>query len=309
MRGEENPSDMEEVLLVKKRILTVWALLLVLLMVSACAIADAPAQDRAGNPIAVPEKVERVISLAPSVTQVIIDLGLSDKLVAVDTYSAGTKGLPEGLPAFDMMAPDMEQIVALAPDVVLVTGLLMLEGVDQLAKLTDLGICVAYIPSSTGIDGILLDTQFVGDVVGDPEGAKALNDELTAAIDALRAVTDTPISVYFEVGSAPSLYSFGADTFLNEMIELIGGKNIFADQNSWLSVSEESVIAANPAVIFTNEVWVEDAVGAIAARKGWENVDAVKNGRIYQISDDASSQPNHRIRIALEEMAAALNKN
>lgn len=289
-----------------KKIVTAWILALVLLMTGALALAEMPTQDRAGNPLAVPEKVETIASLAPSITQVLIDLGMADKIIAVDTYSAGSKGLDETLPAFEMMAPDMEQMIALNPDIVFVTGMSLSDGSDPFTALTDVGIAVAYIPSSNSIDGIMEDNLFIGQVAGNEEGAKELNDKLATAIDSFRVETDAPIPVYFEISPAPYLYSFGSGTFLNEMIELLGGKNIFVDQEGWISVSDEAVIAAQPEIIFTNVNWEEDAVGKILAREGWESVPAVENGKVFLIDADASSQANHRIVYALEEMAEAL---
>lgn len=281
-------------------------LALCLLLACAPAVAQTPAEDRAGNAIALPETVQTIVSLAPSITQVITDLGMADKLVAVDTYSAYLEGVPEGLPAFDMMVPDMEQLIALAPDVVLVSGMSLLEGEDPFAKLAEMGVCVAYVPSSASIDGILADTLFIGQVIGDEAGAQALNDALTNAIETYRVETDTPVPVYFEIGAEPQLYSFGTDTFLNEMIELLGGRNIFDDQEGWIVASEEAVLAADPAVIFTNEGWKDAPVEDILAREGWADIAAVANGKVFEIDGDASSQPNHRIVIALEEMAEAL---
>lgn len=290
-----------------KKIVCVW-LLIALVLGSGLTLAEMPREDRAGNPIAVPETVETIVSLAPSITRVIVDIGLGEKLVAVDTFSEGIEGVPENALVFDIMTPDAEQIVALSPDLVLLSSMTLVDGQDPLAMLLELEICVAFIPSSDSIEGILEDTLFIGTVAGNVEGAQALCDTLTAAIEAYRVETDTPVSVYFEISPMPYLYSFGSDTFLNEIIELLGGRNIFADQISWISVSEEAVIAANPAIIFTNADWQEDAVGEILGRAGWESVEAVENETVFLIEADASSQPNHRIVIVLEAMAEAMRE-
>lgn len=291
-----------------KKTFPAWILALVLLLAVASAHAAPPAEDRAGNPVTIPESVQTIASLAPSITQMIVDLGQGDKLVAVDTYSKDIQGVPDEALAFDIMSPEAEQLVALSPDVVFVSGMSLSVGTDPFKTLTDLGICVLYIPSSSSIDAIVEDTLFIGEALGDREGAQALCDRLTGAVEAFRASTDVPVRVYFEIQPFPNLYSFGSGTFLNEMIELLGGENIFADQQSWIAVSEESVVARNPEIIFTNVSWTEDAVGEILSRTGWESVDAVQNKAVYPIDADASSQPNHRIVLALEEMAQALQK-
>lgn len=291
-----------------KKSLAVWIVLLVFCSISITGSAQTQMEDRAGNLITQPQEVGTIISLAPSITEVLVDLGLADKLVAIDLYSADIAGVPENLPKFDMMTPDMEQILSLSPDLVLASDMMLVDGGDQLTGLSAFGICVAYIPSSASIAGILEDILFIGTITGNADGAQSLCDELTAVIDGLRTETDNPVSVYFEISPSPYLYSFGTGTFLNEIIELLGGENIFAGQQGWLNVSDEAVIAANPDVIFTNITYIEDAIGEILAREGWETVSAIENSRVYLIDADASSRPNHRILYAIAAMAEAFEE-
>lgn len=88
-----------------------------------------PETDRSGNPITLPDQVDRIISMAPSATQTLLDLGLEDKLIAVDTYSAMYFGL-EDLPTFDMMDPDTEQMAILEADLIFTTGMSASSGAD-----------------------------------------------------------------------------------------------------------------------------------------------------------------------------------
>ena len=114
-------------------------------------------------------------------------------------------------------------------------------------------------------------------------------------------------TVLFEISPVPYLYSFGTGVYLNEMIELIGAQNVLADQEGWLSVTEESAVAANPDVILTSDNFSnEDPVAEILGRAGWENVTAVKDGAVAYIDNAASSLPNHHIVDALKEMAKAV---
>jgi iron complex transport system substrate-binding protein len=93
---------------------------------------------------------------------------------------------------------------------------------------------------------------------------------------------------------------------MNEMIELAGGKNIFASESGWITVSEEQVIAADPAVIFTSVNYLPDAVDEILNRPTLASLTAVKEKHVYQIDTDSSNQANEYIIIALEEMAKAM---
>ena len=126
----------------------------------------------------------------------------------------------------------------------------------------------------------------------------------------MRAIGETigeKKTVLFEISPVPYLYSFGTGVYLNEMIELIGAENVLADQEGWISVTEESAVAANPDVILTSDKFSnEDPVAEILGREGWQNVTAVAEGQAYYIDNAASSLPNHHIVDALIEMAKAV---
>lgn len=270
-----------------------------------------PTKDRSGEDISVPENVERIVTLAPSITETLMNLGCTDKIVAVDTNTKSYEyeGLSQDLPAFDMMAPDNEQLAALNPDVVFISGMTATSGKDLYADLKDMGICVISIPSSYSIQGIKDDITFIASCVDEVEEGKQIVDTMTKQVDEIaeigKTITDKK-KVYFEIAAAPNAYSFGTNTFLNEMIELIGAENILADQEGWLSVETESVVSKNPDVILTSVNYLDDAVGEILSRKGWEAVNAIKDKQVYYIDNRASSLPNENIIKALKEMAVAI---
>ena len=268
-----------------------------------------PTEDRAGNPIKVPAEVKTIISLAPSFTESLIAMGLADKIVAIELNATGLAGVKKEWPVFDMMAPDAEKLLQLKPDIILASPMSTGGGEDPFKLLEDAGICVVYIPSSDSIQGIKDDLKFLGALTGASDKAGQLVADMQSAIDEVAAVGKTITEkkrVYFEIGAAPSMYSFGSGVFLNEMIELIGAVNVFADQKSWIAVSQEAALAANPDVIMTNVNYIPDAVGEIKARDGWSAVKAVKEGHVYYIDNMSSSLPNQGIAKALHEMAKAV---
>lgn len=275
---------------------------------SSAATAELPTEDPSGNPITIPDEVETIISMAPSVTQTLIDLGLEDKLIAVDTNSAEYYDLGD-LPAFNMMTPDTEQMIALAPDLVFTSGMSSAGGSDPFEPLRDMGACVADIPSASSIEVLKDDVLFVAQCVGMTEEGQALIAEAEAEIDAIAAIGETITdrkTVLFEIASAPNIYSFGSGTFLDEMITIIGADNVLADQEGYVALTEEAAISANPDVILTNVNYIDDPVGEILGRTGWENVTAVAEGAVYSIDTNASSQPNLHIIDALKQMAKAV---
>ncbi|MDR0905422.1 MAG: ABC transporter substrate-binding protein [Oscillospiraceae bacterium] len=273
------------------------------------AVSVKPASDRGGNAITVPETITKVISLAPATTQVIEDLGLLSTLVAVDTQSPLYVNGVDGLPQYDLMTPDSEAMLVLAPDIVFVSGMSLVEADDPFKPLRDMGICVAVIPSSDSIAGIEDDIRFIADCLGKSDAGEVIAASMRADIDAIAKIGATiseKKTVLFEISAAPYIYSFGSGVFLHEMLDLIGAENVFADQVSWIPVTEESAILANPDVVLTNVNYIDDSVGEVLSRTGWGEVTAVKNGAVYYIDNGASSLPNQHIVTALKQMAKAV---
>ena len=267
--------------------------------------------DRAGNEIIVPAKVERIISMAPSTTRFLIDLGLGDKIVAIDTNSyAYASSLAKDVPQFDMMAPDNEALVSLNPDVIFTSGMSSIGGEDAYASAREAGICVADIPSSNSFVDIKDDLEFIAEVVGEFDKCRDIVKSYEGEIDNISATATTienKKSILFMISlpseDYPSIYTFGTGTYLDEMITDIGATNVIQGQEGWISISEEEAIAMNPDVIVTNVNYVDDVVNVIKSAQGWENVTAIKNGEVYYIDADASSQPNQHVVDAMIEMA------
>jgi iron complex transport system substrate-binding protein len=112
--------------------------------------------------------------------------------------------------------------------------------------------------------------------------------------------------VYLEISPFPNPVTMGRETFLDEMIEIIGARNVFADNTGWIAPSAEAILDRNPEVILTNVNFINDPLGEIKARQGFATVAAVQTGQVYAIDTDSSSRPSHRITLALRQMARAV---
>lgn len=270
-----------------------------------------PTEDRSGAQIQIPDTVEKIAVMAPSMTETLIDLGCAENIVAIDTQTQGYayEQLSADLPAFDMMTPDTEKLAELKPDVIFISGISTTHGADPYADLKELGICVVNIPSSESIQGVKDDIAFLASCVGKSAEAEKIIADMTAEIDKIaeigQTITDKK-TVYFEISADPYEYSCGSNTFINEMIELIGAENVFADQDGWFSAAPENIISANPDVIITNVNYVEEPVNEILSREGWDGVTAIKDSAVYYVDNQSSSLPNENIVKALKEMAAAI---
>ena len=270
-----------------------------------------PTTDPSGASISIPENIDSIVVLAPSIAETVVALGLGDKIVGYDLNSVSIAGLPADVPTFDTVNPDVEQLVALAPDVLLVSSLSLYDQEAPYQPLIDVGVCVICVPTSESIDGVKSDIAFLAAALSVPEAGQTLLDELNAELDELAAIAATipqeeRRSVYFEISAAPYMYSTGGGTYLDEMISLIGAENILSSETGWVSVEGETVVAADPDVIFTNVNYLDDPIAEILGRDGWAGVAAVINQDVYYIDNMASSLPNQNIVIALRQMAAAL---
>jgi len=265
---------------------------------------------RDGSAIKLPDRIDTIISMGPSNTEILVALGLSEKIIAVDSFSDNIPGLDSNLPMFDMIAPDGEQILSMMPDVIFLPGMVLAAADDPFRVLSDAGICLIYIPSSTSIEGIMDDIRFIAYVMGVGERAGEIVSDMAEAVDRIRGIGETieeRRSVYFEVSPSPHLVSFGTGVFLNEMIEIIGASNVLAeDIDGWRSISDEVILAADPDVILTSVNFIDDPVGEIMERTGWSGITAVRDGAVHFIDTDASNRPSHNIVRALQEMAVAI---
>ena len=271
--------------------------------------AEKPTTDPSGAEVNIPDEIGSVVVLAPSIAETLVALGCGDLIVGYDAQSVGLAGLPADVPTFDMMQPDMEQLAALKPDVLFVSNMTLYDQTNPYQQLIDLGVCVLCVPTANSIATIQEDIAFIAAAMGKTAEGDTLIADMQAELDRIAAIGATVTdkkSVYFEISAAPSMYSFGTGVFLNEMIELIGAENVLADQEGWLAVEAETIVAADPDVILTNVNYIDDPVAEILGRSGWEGMSAVKDQQVFYIDNMASSLSNHNIVKALDQMAKAV---
>jgi iron complex transport system substrate-binding protein len=250
------------------------------------------------------------VSTAPSNTEIITDLGMAHKLVAIDIHSANVAGIPDGLPLLDFFYPDAEVIINLEPDIIIASGHNPTgTGEDPFRLLREMGIPVVYIPMSKSIDDIYRDIAFIAGLLqAQKKGEEVINSMKTqiAELSQKAAQIDTKKTVYFEISAAPEMITFGKGSYLNDMISVIGAVNIFENDNWIVTPGAESIIERNPDVILTNVNYIPDPIGEIKSRPGFEHINAVINNCVYQIDTDSSVRPSTRIILALRQMSQAV---
>jgi iron complex transport system substrate-binding protein len=266
--------------------------------------------DRSGRKVTINGPINRVVSTAPSNTEIIADLGQAHKLVAIDRHSANVTGIPAGLVQLDFFYPDAEVIIKLEPDIIIANGHNPTgTGEDPFRLLREMGIPVVYISMSKSIDDIYKDIAFIADILQvQTRGEERISLMKTqiSEISQRAAHIGSKTTVYFEISAAPDMFTFGRDSFLNDMISVIGAINIFENDNWIVTPSAEAIIDRNPDVILTNVNYIDDPIGEIKSRPGFDHINAVINNRIYQIDTDSSVRPSTRIILALRQMAEAV---
>jgi len=293
------------------------ALLMTMFIITGCVKKDDTREiiDRSGRPVIIKgNSFNRIISTAPSNTEIIADLGQAHRLIAIDVHSANIPALPPSLTLLDFFYPDAEVIITLEPDLIIASGHNPTgTGEDPFKLLTDMGIPVVYISMSKSVEEIYNDITFVADLLQ----VKKEGEDLIASTKAQISLISDNISrqtshyekrpsVYFELSSPPYMMSFGKNSYIDDMISIIGARNIFADEDWLVMPSAEVVIERNPDIILTNVNYIENPAAEIKDRLGFNHINAVLNNRIYEIDNDSSSRPSARVLLALRQMAEAL---
>lgn len=251
-------------------------------------------------------EINAIISLAPSKTEILIELGLADRIVAIDRNSAEVVSLPNEPQIFDMLNPNAEQLLLLGADIMFASTMTLASGEDAIRILEANGLEVIALPTSQSIQGIYDEIMLIAEITGTIDRGQELVSALKADIAEIAAIGETITNrktVYFEISPEPALFSFGSDVFLNEMIEIIGAENILAGETGWIPVNAEMIITANPDVILSNVSFAGDPVPEIMSRDAFQNVNAVINENVFYVYTNYSSVPNHNIIVALRRMA------
>ena len=261
--------------------------------------------DDAGRQVSIPAKVDRVVSLAPNLTEIVFAVGAGDRLVGRTSYCdfpAEAKAIPE---VGDTLHPSLERIIALKPQVVLVSTASQLEVFTQ--QLTGQNIAV-FVTDPHDLEGVFRSIGQIGEIVGKKDGANLLVQKLRERTNAVEQAVKQkqPVKVFYQVSGEP-LYTAGHDAFVTDLMRRAGAASVTADvPGAWPKYSNESALAARPEAIILPSGGSMGAANANVAEALRESP-AVLQGRVYKINDDHLARPGPRSVDGLEEMARALH--
>ena len=288
--------------------------LLLALLLTACgpasiASGETTLTDDLGRAVVLNGTPERIISMAPSVTEILYAVGAGDQVVGREQFSDYPS---EALNVTDIGATyealNTELIVSLKPDLILTTEI---NAPEQVKTLEDLGLTVYYMKNPTTIEEMYVDMELVAQLTGHAVRSCRCNRSIkarVAAVDEKIMPLSSRFSVFYEVDATdPSKpYTAGKGTFITLLIERAGGYNIASDIDGYPQMSLEQVVAADPAFIILGDSKWGTTPESIAQRPGWENLSAVKNGQVVPFDDDLVSRPGPRMVDGLEELAKFL---
>jgi iron complex transport system substrate-binding protein len=267
--------------------------------------------DGLGNKVTLAEPAKRIVSLAPSNTEILFALGAGSQVVGRDEFSdypAEAKALPSIGGSFSKI--NNEAIVNLKPDLVLAAEI---NAPEQTKALQDLGLTVYYLSNPKDFPGLYTNLETVGKLTGHEAEAATFNDTLkkrvAAVTEQVAKATDKPTAFYELDSTDPNApYTAGPGTFISIMMDMAGGKNV-ADsaKSAYPQLSLEQVVALNPQIILLGDAAYGVTVESVGKRAGWEALDAVKNNRIYTFDDNLVSRPGPRMVDGLETLAKLLH--
>ena len=254
--------------------------------------------DSNGNSVTLEQEPEKIISVAPNITELIYKLGAEDKLVgrsdycdypteALDIQSIGT-----------IMEPNIEAIVALQPDIVIASSLFDEEVGNKLAEV---GINVVVLSEQDDVNGVYNMIETVGRILNKSAEAASCIEEMKNTIDEVTSKVEgleTP-TVYYVIGYGEyGDYTAGGDTYINGIITLAGGDNVAKDVSGW-SITLEEIIAADPDIILISEYCKTDFM----SMEQYADLTAVKEDKVYSVDVNTIERQGYRNAEGIAELA------
>lgn len=254
--------------------------------------------DMMGREITLEEPVTKVIAMTPSDCEILYAIGAEEALVGRGEYCDYPPEVLELPKVRTGENTNLEEIISLKPQVVLMGT--MGQTKEQVAALERAGIKVV-VSQATDIEGVYSSVDMIGKLMNREEEAQNVINSMKKTFDEVsqKKVQMKGKTVYFEVSPLEyGLWTAGSGTFMNEIAEIIGLENCFADVEGWGEISEEQVLERNPDYIVTIAMYFGEGPTPeeeIAGRKGWENITAVKNRAILNLQNDELSRPVPRL--------------
>jgi iron complex transport system substrate-binding protein len=267
--------------------------------------------DGLNRQVTLPSPAMKIISLAPSNTEILYAVGAGAQVIGRDEFSdypVEAKALPSV--GGSMGKYDLEKIASLKPDLVLAAAI---NTPEQVKALEDLKLNVYYLANPVDLKGMFENLKIVGKLTGKEQEATTLVDALQgrvqAVTDKLATIADEPMVFYELDGSdAAKPWTAGPGGFVDQLLGMAKGKNAASGlSSSWAQISQEELLVQNPQIILLGDGAYGVTPAQVTSRPGWSSMAAVKDGKIYTFDDNVVSRPGPRLVDGLETMAKLLH--
>ena len=284
-----------------------YVIIMSLLLLAGCNFNDDHSDETGKTTNKVPN---RIISLIPSNTEILYELGLGDRVVGVSTVDDYPKEVRHKT-QFDAMKLNKEALIKAQPDLILAHESQKASQEKVLKSLENSGIKVVYVKDAQSLKEMYQSFEQIGQATHKENAAKALVKETKANVEKVvnkaKSRKEQP-KVFIEIASELEIYTVGKQTFMNDMLTKLKAKNVFDDHKGWPTVSKEDIIKKNPDVMLTTSgISTKEYQSLVQQRSGFEDINAVKKQRVEALNDDLLSRPGPRIDEAMKKLSDAID--
>jgi iron complex transport system substrate-binding protein len=257
--------------------------------------------DDLGRRVKIPERVTSAVSLAPNLTEITFAVGAGERLVGVTSYCDYPEDAKKIRRIGDTLTPNIENIVALKPQIILVSTASQME---NFTKTLDQQNISYFVTNPNSLEDIYKSIYQIGEIFGTNEKARQVVDEMKRRVTDVEVRTNTAkhVKVFVQIDKN-SLYTIGKASFLTDLIRRAGGVSVTESvATGYPKISKETALALNPEAIILSESADNREPNEVFAKSP-----AVAGGKVFRINADVLSRPAPRIVDALEQIAKALH--
>ncbi|WP_413380387.1 ABC transporter substrate-binding protein [Alkalihalobacillus sp. 1P02AB] len=255
------------------------------------------------------EEPETIISLFPSVTETLFALDVGEKVIGRLDWDNYPQEVLE-VESVGEMEFNVEKVISLNPDLVIAHESTVTGYGEGLKQVKEAGIHVIAVEDASSLEDTYEVIEWLAMITNQVDKGLELTETMQQALMEINKkvseISDEK-TVWVEISPAPEIYSAGADTFIDELLQLMNAVNVANQFKGWIAFTEEEAVHFQPDIIITTYGdYVEQSAEAILNRPGWQDVPAVKNNQIYDVDSDTVTRSGPRLVEGAEELAAAI---
>ncbi len=260
--------------------------------------------DSSGASVVIEKEPDKIVSLSPVTTEIVVAVGGEDKLVGRTSYCDYPASVEKIEVIGDLITVNLEKILELSPDLVIGSAFLD-ESIRE--QLDNAGVKVVTIYTDDSFEGTYKDIKSIGNIINHSDTANKVVLGMQDKVETIKnkvAKAKTKPSVYLTVGfGAGGEFTATGDTFIHQMIEMAGGENIASDGKQW-SFSLEKIVERNPDILIYSKVLDENE---LINTVGYKDLDSVKNGKVFSIESNLIERTGPRLAEGLEELVKIIH--